>query len=94
MKFLILYIILINLFGLYSMYSDKQKAKKHNWRTPEAILFLISIILGSIGTLSGMYLFHHKTKHIKFVLGMPAILIAHILIFYELFKMKILILKI
>ena len=53
----------------------KKLAQKKRWRIPEARLFTIAALLGSIGMWFGMYLFHHKTKHIKFVLGVPAILI-------------------
>lgn len=90
MKYLAIYMILINIYGLFIMYSDKQKAKKAQWRTPEASLFIIAILLGSIGILSGMYIFHHKTKHIKFILGIPAILLIQIYIFYKLIRMKLL----
>jgi uncharacterized membrane protein YsdA (DUF1294 family) len=64
------------------MYSDKKKSERRQWRVPEARLFGIAIILGSIGILSGMYVFHHKTKHMKFVLGIPIILIIQIMLVF------------
>ena len=85
-NYLIIYIIVINLIGFVTMYSDKKKSEKRQWRVPEARLFGIAIILGSIGILSGMYVFHHKTKHLKFVLGIPVILITQIMLVY-LFKL-------
>jgi uncharacterized membrane protein YsdA (DUF1294 family) len=57
---------------------DKRRAIKGAWRIPEKTLFLFSLIGGSIGTWAGMYIFHHKTKHWYFVIGMPAILIMQI----------------
>jgi len=60
------------------MYADKQKAKKGLWRIPEKTLFLISILGGSLGAILGMYIFRHKTKHWKFVIGMPLILILQV----------------
>jgi uncharacterized membrane protein YsdA (DUF1294 family) len=60
------------------MFIDKRKAIKGKWRIPEKTLFLISILGGSIGSLIGMKLFRHKTKHWYFVVFMPAILILHI----------------
>ena len=36
---------------------------------------------GGIGTITGMYVFHHKTKKLKFKIGMPLILILEILIY-------------
>ena len=76
--FLIIYLVTMNIIGLVIMGIDKWKAKRHAWRISEKMLFTVSILGGSIGTLAGMYLFRHKTKHWYFVIGMPAILILHI----------------
>ena len=75
---IIFYLIILNLIGFLIMGLDKHKAKKHQWRIPEKTLFLASLLGGSVGTLLGMYAFHHKTKHWYFVVGMPAILILQI----------------
>ncbi|MGN0026758.1 MAG: DUF1294 domain-containing protein [Clostridium sp.] len=75
------YLLLINIISFIIIYIDKQKAIKHKWRIKESTLFLISIIGGSLGTLIGMYTFHHKTKHLKFTIGIPLILILQILFF-------------
>lgn len=69
-----LYLIIINAVGFMLMLIDKWKAKKNRWRIPEATLFLVAAIGGSIGSIAGMYAFRHKTKHIKFTFGMPLIL--------------------
>lgn len=75
---LILYLLVINLAGLFSMLADKRRAQKNKWRIKERTLFLIAIAGGSAGCLAGMYLFRHKTKHWYFVLGMPFILVFQI----------------
>lgn len=62
------------------MFLDKQKAKRHKWRISENTLIIISILGGSIGSIIGMQLFRHKTKHIKFKLGLPIILIMQIIL--------------
>lgn len=80
LKFLLIYIIIMNVVGFFIMGIDKKKAEKHAWRIPEKTLFLVSLIGGSIGTLLGMYVFRHKTKHWYFVIGMPLILIIHIIL--------------
>lgn len=80
LKFLLIYIIIMNVVGFFIMGIDKRKAEKHAWRIPEKTLFLVSLIGGSIGTLLGMYVFRHKTKHWYFVIGMPLILIVHIIL--------------
>lgn len=72
------YLLLINAIAFLLMLVDKYKAKKNLWRIPEATLFLSAAMGGSIGALLGMYLIRHKTKHLKFILGMPAILAAQI----------------
>lgn len=75
---LILYLIIINAVGLLLMLIDKKKAIKGAWRIPEATLMGVAAIGGSIGTLLGMQLFRHKTKHLKFSLGVPAILVLQV----------------
>lgn len=76
--FLVLYVVIINLISFLHMGVDKFKAKRRAFRIPEATLFLLAIIGGSIGSLLGMYIFHHKTRHRVFVFGMPAILIIQL----------------
>ena len=76
---LLCYIILVNLLGFYAMYTDKLRAKKRAFRIPEATLFTIAVIGGSIGSIAGMHTFRHKTKHWYFVYGMPMILILQII---------------
>jgi uncharacterized membrane protein YsdA (DUF1294 family) len=79
-KFIIIYVIIINIIGFFSMFIDKRRAKKNQWRIPEKTLFLFAILGGSIGSNIGMRLFRHKTKHWYFVYGMPTILLIQIVI--------------
>lgn len=79
-KVLLVYLLIINAAGFILMLVDKVKAKKNLWRIPEATLFLVAAIGGSVGSILGMYTFRHKTKHIKFIVGMPLILAAQIVI--------------
>lgn len=74
------YFIGINLIGFALMGIDKYKARKRAFRIPEATLFIIAVIGGSIGSIIGMYAFRHKTKHFSFVYGMPFILILQIIL--------------
>ena len=78
MKYLLWYLLLINAVAFVLMLVDKVKAKKNRWRIPERTLMLSAAFGGSIGALLGMYTFRHKTKHLKFTVGIPAILIAQI----------------
>ena len=78
MKLLLIYLLLINAAGFTLMLADKYKAKKKRWRIPEATLITAAALGGSIGSLMGMYLVRHKTKHLKFTLGIPVILALQI----------------
>lgn len=80
MLLLIGYVIIVNLIGFLLMGIDKRKAVKRAFRIPESTLFIVALIGGSLGSLLGMYAFHHKTRHWYFVYGMPAILILHVII--------------
>ena len=74
MKLLAIYLLIINAVGFALMLIDKQKARRGRWRIPEATLMGVAAIGGSVGSLLGMYTFRHKTRHIKFTLGIPLIL--------------------
>lgn len=76
---IIIYIIIINLIGLFVMWLDKRKAKKGAWRIPEKTLFIITGLGGGIGTIAGMYIFRHKTRKIGFVIGFPFITILEVI---------------
>lgn len=80
MKPFLIYLLIINALGFLLMLIDKHKAKKKKWRIPEATLMGIAALGGSIGSLFGMYTFRHKTLHKKFTIGIPAILIAQLLL--------------
>ena len=72
---LAIYLLIVNLAGFAAMGIDKNRARRKAWRIPESTLFLLAIIGGSIGSIAGMYTFHHKTLHPQFVWGMPAIFV-------------------
>ena len=74
MKLIATYLLIINAAAFVLMLADKRRAKKKLWRIPEATLLGFALLGGSIGCLAGMYTARHKTKHLKFTLGVPAIL--------------------
>ena len=78
---IILYLFGINIIGFFIMGIDKYKAKKGFWRTPEKTIFTITLLGGGIGTIAGMYTFRHKTKKLRFTVGLPTILISEIVLF-------------
>ncbi len=83
---LIIYIITINLIGFFIMGIDKRRARKNKWRVQEKTLFLIALLFGSIGVLTGMYVFRHKTRHLSFKLGIPAIIAVQVLLVVLIFS--------
>lgn len=68
-------IILFLLFGI-----DKYRAKNGNWRIPERFLLRCALAFGSVGAFLGMRVFRHKTLHNKFRIGLPLMLVLHIVI--------------
>ncbi len=75
-----MYLILVNAAGLLLMLLDKEKARKNKWRIPERVLLGVAAAGGSLGALIGMHLFHHKTRHLLFSAGLPALFILHSLL--------------
>lgn len=74
------YLFLINALAFLLMLLDKLRAKKKARRIPEATLLLTAALGGSMGAVTGMNLLRHKTRKLKFSLGLPLLLILHILI--------------
>ncbi|MCQ2516381.1 MAG: DUF1294 domain-containing protein [Saccharofermentans sp.] len=75
-----IYLVLINIITFITYGMDKRLAIKHKWRISEATLILLAAIGGSIGAFLGMQVFRHKTKHMKFVIGVPVIFILQIIL--------------
>lgn len=78
MKYLLIYLLIMNALGFLLMLADKRRARKNRWRIPERTLMTVAALGGSVGSLLGMYTFRHKTRHRKFTLGIPALLVAQI----------------
>lgn len=76
---LIIYLTIINVLSFILMLADKYRAKKNLWRIPERVLLGSAVLGGSIGALCGMYLVRHKTRHLKFTVGIPVILALQII---------------
>lgn len=78
--FIILYVAAVNVISFIVMGVDKRRAVKRAFRVPESTLFVLAIIGGSIGSIAGMHLFHHKTRHWYFLYGIPVILALQIIL--------------
>ena len=77
-KLILLYLLIINAIGFLLMLADKYKARKNLWRIPEVTLLTAAALGGCPGCLLGMYTVRHKTKHLKFTVGIPVILVLQI----------------
>ena len=77
---IIIYLIIVNVVGFLMMGADKSRARRRAWRIPEAHLFIVALIGGSLGACLGMYIFRHKTRHWYFVWGLPIILVIQIVL--------------
>lgn len=80
MRYLMYYLIIINIAAWIMYGLDKWKAKSGVWRIPERTLLLTALAGGSVGALAGMLLFHHKTRKPKFMIGVPVMFAAHCVI--------------
>lgn len=81
-KILLVYLFIMNALGFGSMLADKRRARKKRWRIPERTLLAIAFLGGSLGSLIGMYVFRHKTKHPRFTVEIPMMLLLHAGVLY------------
>ena len=81
MKYVGIWMLAISLISLVVTVYDKWAAK-HNprHRTPEKNLLLISLVGGSVAMLLTMLVIRHKTKHMKFMVGIPLIILLQLAI--------------
>lgn len=76
------YIIVMNVAGYWMMRIDKQRAKRNAYRISEQMLLGIAMVGGSLGSYLGMKHFHHKTKKVKFALGVPCIMLVQVILIW------------
>lgn len=76
--YLVWLLVAYNALACALMGYDKYQAYRHRWRVPEKTLFAVALTGGSLGILAGMFIFHHKTRHWSFKLGIPAILVLQL----------------
>ena len=77
---LVVYLIAISVISIIVCIYDKIISKKNRveLRTPEKTLLILSALGGSVAMLITMLLIRHKTKHVKFMLGIPIIIILQV----------------
>ena len=79
-KILLIYIAIISLISVIVCFYDKKisKKKRVELRIPEKVLLILSALGGSVAMFITMLLIRHKTKHFKFMVGIPVIIILQI----------------
>lgn len=82
MYYILIYLIVVNIAAVVITVSDKRRAIRHRWRIPERTLLIVSAIGGSPAMLITMLLIHHKTNHLKFMLGIPIIIVLQLALLF------------
>lgn len=59
---------------------DKKKSVSGAWRIPERTLMLLAFLMGGVGAFAGMKIFHHKTLHKKFTIGVPLCIVFNLIV--------------
>ena len=78
MNVLLYYLLIINVVAFFLYGIDKLKAKHGKWRISELTLLLFAAAGGAVGAWVGMKIWHHKTQHWKFKIGLPLILVLQL----------------
>ena len=73
------YLVGMNLFGFSLMGADKRRAERKQMRISEFSIFMAAFLGGSLGEIIGAYVFHHRTRHPKFMIGLPIIFVVELL---------------
>ena len=76
MKWIIGILVLTNLAAFLLMGIDKRRAVRDVWRIPEKTLLTACGLFAAAGGLIGMHVFHHKTRKMKFSVGVPVMLVV------------------
>ncbi len=83
MKYILIYFAVVSVISCIITIYDKKAAKK--WtkhRVPEKILFLLAILGGSVAEFLTMLKIRHKTKHKRFMIGLPIIILLQVVILW------------
>ena len=77
---ILLYAAVMSLIAFAAFGIDKFKAKTNRWRISEKTLFSLALLGGGVGAYLGMKVFHHKTRHKQFAVGLPLIMVVQLVI--------------
>lgn len=80
MKYFLIYLAAVSIIAAVMTVSDKSRAKKHRRRIAEKTLFITAVLGGSAAMYLTMLAVRHKTKHRRFMIGLPLIMIVQTVI--------------
>lgn len=80
MKYFLIYLAAVSIIAAIMTVSDKSRAKKHRRRIAEKTLFITAVLGGSAAMYLTMLAVRHKTKHKRFMIGLPLIMIVQTVI--------------
>lgn len=83
------FILIMNVAAFVLMWKDKQLARHRRKRIPERVLFIVAALFGGLGGSLAMYIFHHKTRHIRFAVGFPLLFLMQVYLLLMLIEKKI-----
>lgn len=85
-QILLIYWIVLCLISYIQFYADKKKAQQGKWRIPEKTLLITAGLGGAAGAMVAMRRFRHKTRHKSFYIGIPAMLVFHMVLAVLVFR--------
>ena len=75
-----IYLCVVNIIAIIVCAADKIKAQLNKWRISEKTLLAISVIGGALGMYITMLIIRHKTKHKTFMIGLPFLILVHVVV--------------
>lgn len=78
MKCIIPYLLIVWLVSIFITIADKSAARRHKRRVSEKSLFAVSLIGGALPMYLTMLAIRHKTRHKRFMYGLPLIIITQL----------------
>ena len=89
-KYVFFYLVAVNIIAMAVTLADKKASRRHRWRVQERLLFFIAIMGGSPLMYITMLSVHHKTRHKRFMIGLPIMIVLQIAAIVALFYFGIL----
>ncbi len=82
MLYVYIYLIVISVLGVFITIYDKNAAVEKRRRISERAFFLMSILGATLPIYFTMRTIHHKTRHKRFMIGLPIIFVAQLILLY------------